>query len=138
MCKNVIFGFIRLITVRSKKMKTRLRKKKHLGEFTEWGRQLIIWRNRKDEFDEFLGDFLEEAIVASGCECGGGGKEDKLNVIVQLGLSNSDLDAKMKKITTWLDSRLDVKNYKIGDLFDNYYDDFEDIEEKIEPVGSDG
>ncbi len=108
-------------------MKKRLRKKKHLGEFTEWARQLIITRNRKDEFDEFLDGFLEEAIVASGCECGGGGKEDNLNVIVQLGRSSSEPDAKMEKITAWLDNRLDVQDYKIGDLFDNYYDDFEDI-----------
>jgi uncharacterized protein YggL (DUF469 family) len=44
------------------KMKKRLRKKKHCGEFTEWGRQLVIMRNRKDGFDEFLDTFIEEAI----------------------------------------------------------------------------
>jgi len=27
-------------------MKKRLRKKKHCGEFTEWGRQLVITQNR--------------------------------------------------------------------------------------------
>ena len=38
------------------KMKKRLRKKKHFGEFAEWGRQLVNMRNRKDGFDEFLDD----------------------------------------------------------------------------------
>ena len=41
-------------------MKKRLRKKKHLGEFTEWGRQLVIMRNRKDKFDEFLNTLMTE------------------------------------------------------------------------------
>jgi len=35
-------------------MKKRLRKKKHIGEFAEWGRQILIVRNRKDGLDEFL------------------------------------------------------------------------------------
>jgi uncharacterized protein YggL (DUF469 family) len=39
-------------------MKKRLRKKKHLGEFTEWGVPVAIARKRKDDFDSFLDDFL--------------------------------------------------------------------------------
>lgn len=30
-------------------MNKRLRKKKHCGEFTEWGCRLVITRNRKDD-----------------------------------------------------------------------------------------
>lgn len=67
-------------------MKKRLRKKKHRREFTEWGRQLVITRKRKDGFDEFLDAFIEEGIEANGCYCGGGGKEDKLDVVVELGM----------------------------------------------------
>ena len=114
-------------------MKKRLRKKKYLGEFAEWGRQIVITRNRKNEFDEFLDAFLEEAIEANGCYCGGGGKEDKFDVVVELGRRASDPDAKLAKITAWLDGRPDVQDYKIGDLFDIWHDNFEDIEEKIEP-----
>jgi len=114
-------------------MKKRLRKKKHLGEFAEWGRQIVITRNRKNEFDEFLDAFLEEAIETNGCYCGGGGKEDKLDVVVELGRRASDPDAKLAKITAWLDGRPDVQDYKIRDLFDIWHDNFEDIEEKIEP-----
>jgi uncharacterized protein YggL (DUF469 family) len=66
-------------------MKKRLRKKKHYGEFTEWGRQLIVTRNRKEGFDEFLDAFIEEAIEANGCYCGGGGSDDRLDVVVELG-----------------------------------------------------
>ncbi|MDY6987091.1 MAG: 50S ribosome-binding protein YggL [Thermodesulfobacteriota bacterium] len=115
-----------------KKMKKRLRKKKHLGEFAEWGRQIVIKRNRENQFDEFLDAFIEEAIEATGCYCGGGGKEDNLDVIVELGRYASNPEAKMAKITAWLDARPDVHDYKIGDLFDIWHDDYDDIEEKIE------
>ena len=90
-------------------MKKRLRKKKHRGEFTEWGRQLVISRNRKDGFDEFLDAFIEEAIEANGCYCGGSGKEDKLDVVVELGRRSDDPAARLQKITAWLDDRPDVQ-----------------------------
>ena len=113
-------------------MKKRLRKKKHYGEFTEWGRQLVITRNRKDGFDEFLDAFIEEAVEANGCYCGGGGKDDKLDVVVELGRRSSDPDAKLKRITAWLDARPDVDGWKTGDEFDIWHGNFDDIEEKIE------
>jgi uncharacterized protein YggL (DUF469 family) len=75
-------------------MKKRLRKKKHHGEFTEWGRQIVITRNRKDGIDDFLDTFVEEAIEANGCYCGGGGGDEKLDFVVELGRSSADPDAK--------------------------------------------
>jgi len=103
-------------------MKKRLRKKKHLGEFTEWARQLIIMRNQKDGFDEFFDDFIEEAIEYYGCYCGGGGKEDKLEVIVELGRHSDDPDAKLKKIIAWLDARSDVESWKVSNEFDVWHE----------------
>ena len=79
-------------------MNKRLRKKKHIGEFTEWGRQLVVVRNRKDGFEEFLDAFIEEAIEANGCYCGGGGKEDKLDVVVELGRRSDEPDARLSRI----------------------------------------
>jgi len=113
-------------------VKKRLRKKKHHGEFTEWGRQLVITRNRKDGFDEFLDAFIEEAIEANGCYCGGGGKEDKLDFVVELGRCSDDPAARLKKITAWLDARPDVQNWIVGKEFDIWHGDFKDIEDKIE------
>ncbi len=72
-------------------MKKRLSKKKHCGEFTEWGRQLIIKRNRKDGFEDFLYAFILEAIEANGCYCGGGGCEDKLDVLIEHQDTSSDV-----------------------------------------------
>jgi uncharacterized protein YggL (DUF469 family) len=74
-----------MMYIRERRMNKRLRKKKRCGEFAEWGRQLTITRNRKDGFDEFLDSFVEEAIESNGCYCGGGGREDSLTVMVELG-----------------------------------------------------
>jgi len=113
-------------------MKKRLRKKKHLGEFAEWGRQLVIMRNRKDGFDEFLDAFIEEAIELNKCYCGGGGKENKLDVVVELGRRSDEPDARLKRITAWLDSRSDVESWRVGEEFDIWHEDFQDIDDEIE------
>jgi uncharacterized protein len=117
-------------------MKKRLRKKKRCGEFTQWGRQIVIIRNRKDGFDEFLDAFIEEAIEANGCYCGGGGKDEKLDVVVELGRRSDDPDARLKKITAWLKGRSDVEALKVGEEFDIWHGDMEEIEEQIEPIGA--
>jgi uncharacterized protein YggL (DUF469 family) len=110
-------------------MKKRLRKKKHYGEYTRLGRQIIVFRNRKDGFDEFLDAFIEEAIEANGCFCGGGGKEEKLDVVVELGCRSDDPDARMMKITAWLGGRPDVQSWKVGEESDLWHGKFKDIEE---------
>ena len=110
-------------------MRKRLRKKKHVGEYTEWGRQFVITRNRRDGFDEFLDTFIEEAIEAKGCCCGGGGgKEDRLDVVVELGRNLIDTDLKKNHITKWLESRSDVKGWRIGEMFDIWNGDYKDID----------
>jgi uncharacterized protein YggL (DUF469 family) len=113
-----------------RKMRTRLRKKKHFGEFTQWGRQLVITRNHKDGFDDFLDAFIEEAVEANDCYCGGGGKEDKLDVIIELGCRSNDPAARMKRITAWLEARPDVESWKVGDELDLWHGDFKEIEEE--------
>ena len=118
------------------KMKKRLRKKKHCGEFTEWGRQLVIMRNRKDGFDEFLDAFIEEAIESKGCYCGGGGSEDKLDVVVELGRRSDDPAARLKRIIAWLEARPDVQNWRVGEEFDVWHENFQDIDDEIEQQNS--
>lgn len=109
------------------RMKKRLRKKKHFGEFTVWGRLLVILRNRKDGFDEFFDDFIEEAIESNGCYCGGGGNEDRLNVVVELGRLSDDPPARLRRITDWLDARPDVQNWRVGEEFDVWHEDYHDL-----------
>ncbi len=117
-------------------MKKRLRKKKHRGEFTEWGRQLIVMRNRKDNFDEFLDAFIAEAVEANGCYCGGGGKGDNLDVVIELGGRSDDRETRLKKITAWIDARPDVQSWKTSAEFDIWRGNFTEITEKVEHPAS--
>lgn len=111
-------------------MKKRLRKKKQCGEFTEWGRQLIAFRNTKAEADAFQDAFILEAIEGNGCYCGGGMLEDKIDVVVELGTASDDPEGRFAKITAWLDARLDVEGWKAGPVFDLWHGDFEDMEDR--------
>lgn len=111
-------------------MKKRLRKKLHRDEFTEWGRRFIITRNRKDEFDEFLDAFIE-IIEANGCVCGGGGMEDNLDMVIELGRQADNRDARMKNITSWLERRPDVQSWKVSTEIDLWNGNFEEISGEI-------
>jgi len=104
-------------------MKKRLRKKTHHGEFVELGRQLVITRNRKDGFDDFLDAFIG-TIEMNECYCGGGGMEDTVDMFVELGGLSDDRDGRMKSITAWLATRSDVLSWKIGDEFDLWHGNF--------------
>ena len=115
-------------------MKKRLRKKKHRGEFTEWGRQLVSIRNTKEDAESFQDAFIIEAIEANGYYIGGLLSEDKIDVIVELGKMSEDPEGKFSKVTAWLDARSDVETWRAGPLFDLWSDEYEDIEEKSEQL----
>ena len=114
-------------------MKKRLRKKKHVGEFAEWGRQLIATRNTKMDADAFQDAFISEAIEGSGCYCGGALSDDKIDVIVELGKMSEDPENKFARITAWLDARSDIEDWKAGPIFDLWYGNYENIDDQSEP-----
>ena len=122
------------INVRLKKMKKRLRKKQHRGEFTEWGRQLVATRNTKEDADDFQDAFILQAIEANGCYCGGSLSDDKVDVIVELGRLSKDPETKFSKVTAWLDARQDVEDWRAGPLFDIWHGDYDDIEDQSEQM----
>ena len=113
-------------------MKKRLRKKKHHGEFVEWGRQLVATRNTRSDADAFQDAFILEAIEANGCYCGGSMSDDKIDVIIELGRMPDDPAAKFAKVTGWLDARPDVEGWRAGELFDTWHSDYDDIEYRSE------
>jgi uncharacterized protein YggL (DUF469 family) len=98
-------------------MKKRLRKKTHKDEFAVFGRQVIVRRNIKDSFDLFLDNFIE-IIEAHGCVCGGGGKEDHLDVVVELGRRDQKPDERMNAIEKVLRNDSSVTSIEIGEEFD--------------------
>jgi uncharacterized protein YggL (DUF469 family) len=110
-------------------MNKRLRKKKHRGEFTEWGRQLVVTLKTSQQTDAVQDAFILEAIEANGWYCGGGFYEDKIDVVVELGKMFDDPEGRFARVTAWLDARPEVEGWKAGPLFDLWHGDFHDKEE---------
>ena len=99
-------------------MKKRLRKKKHCGEYTEWGRRLVATRTTEADADAFLDAFIMEAIEANWCSCGGTSSNGEIDMVVELGRMADDPDDKFAKVAAWLDARSDVSGWRAGNLFD--------------------
>ena len=114
-------------------MKKRLRKKKHCGNFTEWGRRLVAVRNTCEHADAFHDSFLVQAIEANGCYSGGSLSGDRIDVVVELGTKRNDPDAKFQKVTAWLDARQDVESWSAGPLVDLWHGNLEDKTNGSEP-----
>ena len=103
-------------------MNKRIRKKLHRGEFTVWGRRVVVLRNREDGFDEFIDSFVEHAIEANGCHCGGGGAADRMSMVIELGMRRDDPDTRFRAITSWLDARPDVKGWQASAEVDLWHE----------------
>lgn len=113
-------------------MKKRLRKKKHLGEFVEWGVSVAILLQREADFNRFLDDFIDEAIERNDCFFGGGGRAPRLEGVIELGKASDGPEEKLKKVIGWLEAREDIERYAIGtriDLWHGAFDEMDTIEE---------
>ncbi len=108
-------------------MKKRLRKKKHLHDFKEWGVPVAIKITEGTSFDGFLDDFIEQAIESNGCYFGGGGKDAHLEGFIELGKTFDRPEERLRRIVAWLDTRADVEKYIIGKLIDVWYGAFDEL-----------
>ena len=115
-------------------MRKRIRKKKHLGEFAEFGRQFVIRRNRKEDFDEFFDWVIGEVIEGNDCFCGGTGKEDQIDIIVELGTRDRNPGKKKERIEEMLREHQDVAEVLVGEEFDLWHGDYQDL---LDPRKSD-
>jgi uncharacterized protein YggL (DUF469 family) len=79
-------------------MKTRLRKKTHVGAFVAWGAPMALRRRHPDGFYEFLDDFIEHAIEAQGLAFGGGGQGDRFTGVIEVGRAGDPIEARLQQI----------------------------------------
>jgi len=110
-------------------MNKRLRKKKFIGEFKEWGVSISVTRSTDDDFDVFLDEFVEQGMEKNACYFTGTSKDDSLEGFMDLGRSLGDAEAKLVKVTAWLGERSDVKTYTVGTLTDAWYGPFDQHDE---------
>jgi uncharacterized protein YggL (DUF469 family) len=111
-----------------------MRKKRHLGEFREWGLPLAIQRTHPDGFDDFLDAFIAQAIAAHGFAFRGGGHGDRLTGVIGVGRTGDPTEARLQHVRHWLGARADVKQYVVGPLVDLWhrpFDDWDTIEEQL-------
>ena len=105
-------------------MKKRLRKKLHLGEFQEFGFEVtyrFIPNLSDNQLDQFIDDFIAEAIENNGLCCGGGGDKNEWRVFVSLDRRGSATENHRDRVSSWLESNELIAEYGVGQLVDAWY-----------------
>jgi len=105
------------------KLKRRLRKKFHLGEFQQFGFEVSVnFKKGLSEvrFDKFWNDFIDE-IESNNLLFGGGGDNKTWQGIVtsQKRFASPSVDEK-RNISIWLENRSEVENCKAGEFLDSW------------------
>lgn len=104
-------------------MKKRLRKKKHLGEFREYGVQIcIVFHNQKDGWvaDDWVSYRFVEFLESLNLCIGGGENEKRFMGFISRNRGSVTID-ETYKISEWLKNNPEVKTYAIGPLVDAWH-----------------
>jgi len=107
-------------------MKRRLRKKKHLGEFAVYGCEIVIHRSQEIGFDFFLDDLIT-IVESQNCSCGGSGRGDYFDGVIELGHFHQDLGSKAEYILEAVKNMNCVESVVFGKEFDLWYGEPESI-----------
>ena len=98
-------------------MRKRLRKKKHVGEFREYGVEFAATVKPGVDFDAFCDDFIDECIESRGLAFGGGGGGVNLKGFVELGRCD-EYAANLAHVTAWFAKSASIENYSLGEPVD--------------------
>ena len=101
-------------------MRKRLRKKKHVGEFQEFGMELSIDLYPGTDFDSFFYAFIGDAVEANGLLFGGGGMDLNIDGFLLLG-RRPIYEAKRDKVLKWLSVQEAVRSFEGGQPVDAWY-----------------
>ena len=98
-------------------MRRRLRKKKRVGEFQEFGVELEIVLRAGVDLDAFLDDFLRDAVEANGLAFGGGGRGNRLSGFLELGRRDT-CQSILEKVAAWLAAENRIEKFTVGEPVD--------------------
>ncbi|HSK73649.1 MAG TPA: 50S ribosome-binding protein YggL [Pyrinomonadaceae bacterium] len=106
------------------KLKKRLRKKYHLGEFQELGFEIFTelksGLNEKD-FNRFVDDFIDEIERNKLLFGGGGGKESWKGFVSSSIKYTSPTEEQRENFRKWLANRSEIQNVKIDEFRDAWH-----------------
>ena len=105
-------------------MKKRLRKKKHEGEFQEFGFEVSFGLLADLAFEErnaVLDAFITEAIEANGLQFGGGGTTTWEGFIALDKPRGSATEDHRSVVTAWLEKNPKIVNVQVGELRDAWH-----------------
>lgn len=105
--------------------KRRLRKKRRVGEFQEFGFD-VHFKIHADVADpgheQVLDDFILEAIEAHGLAAGGGGREVMDFFVTSARRRGSATNNDRQAVEAWLRNRGELIAHHVGELRDAWYD----------------
>jgi uncharacterized protein len=113
-----------LSTDKTDGMNRRLRKKKRLGEFREFGflvRFRFAAKLSMDERNALLDDWIRSAIEANGLLFGGGGRNSHWEGFVTLDRRGSATEGHREAVNRWLKSESRVSEFEVGPLVDAWH-----------------
>lgn len=107
-------------------MRRRLRKKKHLGEFHQYGFSLVCLLREglsSEEFDSFVDTFIADAIEARGLIFGGGGSPAARwsGVVCRDHRYDSTTEEDCTFIREWLNRQAVVASFTISKPWDVWH-----------------
>ena len=115
-------------------MKKRLRKKKRIGEFQEFGFNIGFRFSSKlniETRDNFIDRFLEKAIERNSLVFAGAGDCFEWNGFVALDkIRGSAINSHREVIDQWLIQESDILEYYVAPLIDAWYGDFDNIKKE--------
>jgi len=112
----------------AKTMKRRLRKKKHVGEFQEFGFHVGFEFEADltdDQRNALLERFLREAIEANGLQFGGGGIGNAWTGFTALNGRGSATEHHRQAVEAWMRKQDPIRSSYVGPLIDAWYGDFD-------------
>ena len=114
-----------MLQKKKSKLKRRLRKKLHVGEFQEFGFEVLIkFKSNLDEagFDKFVDEFIDKVEENKLLFGGGGGADAWSGFITTLANYQSPSIVQKEKIKDWLENHQGISECKVGNLKDAWYD----------------
>jgi uncharacterized protein len=112
--------------MKKSKLKRRLRKKLHVGEFQVFGFEVSVkFKSNLSEtdsdklYDEFIGEIEANKLLFGG----GGGFESMQGFVTGSKNYQSPTIAQREKIKNWLENHREIAQCKVGNFKDAWYDD---------------